>query len=108
MRKLLPFRQEKEETGLLQSSQNKLFFLILLLLPTQFGRHFWPSFSFVLGQRVDYLTPILYLTDILIVLFVILNLIQNIKNRSRGRLDKLRTYSKPEMKIGRASCRERV
>lgn len=43
-----------------------LFFLILLFLPTQLGYHFWPSFAYVLGLRVDYLSPILYVTDILI------------------------------------------
>jgi len=42
------------------------FYLILLFLPTQLGRHFWPSFSFIYGIRVDYLSPTLYLTDILI------------------------------------------
>lgn len=35
-------------------------------MPTQLGRHFWPNFSFVSGLRVDYLSPTLYLTDILI------------------------------------------
>lgn len=40
-------------------------------MPTQVGFHFWPDFSFVSGVRVDYLSPTLYLTDILIiVLFV--------------------------------------
>lgn len=43
-----------------------IFFFLLLLLPTQLGKHFWPEFSYVLGQRVDYLSPTIYLTDILI------------------------------------------
>ncbi|MDP3998355.1 MAG: O-antigen ligase family protein [bacterium] len=48
-----------------------LFFLLLLLLPTQFGRHFWPDWAKVLGLRVDYLSPTVYLTDVLlIVLFI--------------------------------------
>lgn len=46
--------------------QSGLLFSILLLLPTQFGKHFWPDFSLVLGLRMDYLSPTLYLTDILI------------------------------------------
>jgi len=47
------------------------FYLLLLLLPTQLGKHFWPTFSYVLGTRVDYLSPTLYLTDI-IILFITL------------------------------------
>lgn len=44
----------------------RLFFLLLLLLPSQLGYHFWPSWSFVLGRRVDYLSPTVYITDILV------------------------------------------
>lgn len=48
-----------------------IFYLILLFLPTQLGRHFWPPFSYVSAVRVDYLSPTIYLTDILIfVLFL--------------------------------------
>ena len=46
--------------------QKYIFFLVLLFLPTQLGKHFWPNFSYVLGQRIDYLSPTVYLTDILI------------------------------------------
>ena len=66
----------KAETGSLlfaQSSkiENALFFLTLLFLPTQLGRHFWPSFSYILGIRIDYISPTIYLTDILIFLLFI-------------------------------------
>lgn len=40
--------------------------LLILFLPTQLGKHIWTDFSFVLGQRIDYLSPTLYLTDIFI------------------------------------------
>jgi len=43
-----------------------LFFLLLILLPVQLGRHFWPDFSLVFGLRVDYLSPTIYLTDLLV------------------------------------------
>lgn len=43
------------------------FYLLVLFLPTQFGKHFWPNFSYVYGIRTDYLSPTLYLTDILII-----------------------------------------
>ena len=45
----------------------KLFWLLILLLPVQLGRHFWPDFTFILGLKIDYLAPTLYLSDILIV-----------------------------------------
>lgn len=66
----------KVETGSLLFAQNSkienaLFFLTLLFLPAQFGRHFWPSFSYILGIRIDYLSPTVYLTDILILLLFI-------------------------------------
>ncbi len=52
--------------------QKFVFFLILLFLPTQLGRHFWPRFSYVFGQRIDYLSPTVYLTDVLIgILFLL-------------------------------------
>lgn len=48
-------------------------FLFLLLIPTQLGRHFWPDWSYVLGIRVDYLSPTLYLVDLIWILLVIFN-----------------------------------
>ncbi len=50
-----------------------LFFLFLLLLPTQLGKHFFLPFSYLSGVRVDYLAPTVYLTDIIIFLLVIFN-----------------------------------
>src|SRR3989344_1384663 len=43
-----------------------LFYLLLFFLPTQLGKHFWADFSTIQGLRIDYLSPTLYLTDILI------------------------------------------
>lgn len=43
-----------------------LFYLLIILLPVQLSKHFWPSFSYVLGLRIDYLSPTVYLTDIVI------------------------------------------
>lgn len=51
-----------------------LISLLLLLLPTQFGKHFFFDFSFVNGVRVDYLAPTLYVTDIIVFLLVIANI----------------------------------
>ncbi len=43
----------------------KIFlFLFLLLIPTQLGSFFWPEWSLVNGIRSDYLSPTLYLVDL--------------------------------------------
>lgn len=51
--------------------QTLTYYLILFLLPTQFGKHFWPDFSFIQGLRIDYLSPTLYIIDILILILII-------------------------------------
>lgn len=56
-----------------------LFFLLLFLLPTQLGRHFWPDFATVGGIRVDYLAPTLYITDVLVVIMLGLWILPQIK-----------------------------
>ena len=61
----------KTEFSLLSPKPNFekfIFYLLVLLLPTQFGKHFWPAFSQVLGIRIDYLSPTLYVTDLLILI----------------------------------------
>lgn len=47
-----------------------LFTLLTLFLPAQLGYHFWPAWSQVSGIRVDFLSPTIYLTDILILLLL--------------------------------------
>jgi len=58
------------------------FYLTILLLPTQLGIHFWPDSSLVLGRRVDYLSPTIFLTDVTLLLTLITWFIQknSIKN----------------------------
>ncbi|MDO8451635.1 MAG: O-antigen ligase family protein [bacterium] len=46
----------------------RFFWLLLLFLPTQIGLHFWPEWATVLGRKVDYLAPTIYLTDILLIM----------------------------------------
>lgn len=48
-----------------------LFYLLILLIPTQLGKHFWPDWSLVLGIRIDYLSPTIYLTDVVIVILLL-------------------------------------
>ncbi len=51
--------------GFLAKATKILLFLFLLLIPTQLGKHFWFDWSYVLGIRVDYLSPVLYLLDVI-------------------------------------------
>jgi O-antigen ligase len=43
----------------------------LLFLPLQIGKHFWPEFASVSGIRIDYLSPTLYVTDIVVLLLFV-------------------------------------
>lgn len=55
----------------------KLFlFLTIFFLPTQLGRHFWPNFSFVFSLSVDYLSPVVYFWDLLVLLLLLVFLLQ--------------------------------
>lgn len=58
---------EKRSLKPQMSNAEKLFlFLLILLLPSQLALHLWPSWSLVSGLPVDYLSPTLYFTDLLI------------------------------------------
>lgn len=46
--------------------ENISYYLLILFLPTQLGKHFWPDFSYVHGLRIDYLSPTVYLTDVIV------------------------------------------
>lgn len=50
----------------LKKIEKALFFLCLIFLPTQLGKHFWPSFSLVYSIPIDYLSPIIYFWDLLV------------------------------------------
>lgn len=52
---------------ILGSFHHLLFFFLILLLPVQLGKHFWPSSAFVWGLPIDYLAPTIYLTDLLVI-----------------------------------------
>lgn len=45
--------------------------VLIFLLPTQLAYHFWPEYAFIFGIRVDYLSPAIYLTDLLILVLII-------------------------------------
>ncbi len=54
--------------------EKTLFFLVLLSIPIQLGKHFWPTYAFINGIRVDYLSPTLYISDVLILLLLLVSL----------------------------------
>lgn len=60
---------------MISRSEKLLLFLTVLFLPTQLGRHFWPSFSFVYSLPIDYLSPTLYLWDILVIALLVIFLL---------------------------------
>lgn len=50
-------------------------FWLLLFLPTQFGLHFWPAAALIFGRRTDYLSPTIYMFDLLFMAFTTVTLI---------------------------------
>lgn len=70
------------------------FFLLLLFLPTQLGYHVWPEWAHVLGRRIDYLSPTVYVTDILLVLTIatwIIGSVKRVMNHELGIMVKKKT-----------------
>lgn len=57
-----------------------IFFLLIFFLPQQFGPHFWPDFSYIHGIRVDYLSPSVYISDLLIVFLFVFSISFVFKN----------------------------
>lgn len=53
-----------------QLSLHYLLPLFIFLLPTQIGIHFWPNWAFISGVRIDYLSPTLYLEDLISLLLL--------------------------------------
>lgn len=53
---------------------NSFLFLLILSLPTQLGRYFFLSSSYLFGIRVDYLSPTIYFFDILSIMVFSLNI----------------------------------
>ena len=51
--------------------QTLLLSFFFLFLPVQLGYHFWPDWAYVNGIRVDYLSPTLFLIDLIFMVVVI-------------------------------------
>lgn len=59
----------------------RLIMLLVLLSPTQLGFHFWPGWSLVNGIKVDYLSPTVYLTDLIFLGLLIISIIKFNKSK---------------------------
>lgn len=70
---------------MISRAEKAIYLSIIASLFIQFGKHFWPHFSLVSGIRVDYLSPTLYVSDILIATLLLIV----IKNRGYLFLKKL-------------------
>lgn len=57
----------------------KIIALFVLFLPTQLGRHFWLRQSYLFGLKIDYLSPTVYLQDLLVLTLIALFLRNNLK-----------------------------
>ena len=75
MQNLRHFLREKAKTAassLLREPARWLAYLIIFLASSELGRHFWPPSALVYGIRVDYLSPTVYLLDILVIAYLII------------------------------------
>jgi len=64
---------KSEKHGIKLFLNRFFFFVFLFLLPTQLGKHWFFSFSYLSGVRSDYLAPTLYLTDVVIIFLAVIN-----------------------------------
>ena len=62
--------------GIWKKIEEISLFILLCLVPTQLGKHFWPLWSYVDGARIDYLSPTVYVVDILWVVLVLSRVFQ--------------------------------
>ena len=69
-----------------------LFLAALLSLPVQLNKFFWPQFSFVFGIPQDLLAPAVYLSDVLIVIYVLVFVLEFIFKKDAR--DKLASFYK--------------
>lgn len=69
-----------------QKFADKILQLIIFFLPTQLGYHFWPQWAHIFGIRVDYFAPTIYLTDLLVGVYIFLKIPYLLKknNLSKG------------------------
>ena len=65
-----PFLTRFRLSSLLKKLIKFTFQLLILLLPSQLALHFWPTWAYVYGFRIDYFSPTLHLTDVLAIILL--------------------------------------
>ena len=74
-KKILSIKKSYFNFAKILNQINSFFLLVyLFFLPTQLGKHFFFSFSYLSGVRVDYLAPTFYFNDIIFILIFFLNI----------------------------------
>ena len=63
--------------------QKILLFLLIALLPVQLGRHFYFDFTRISAITIDYFIPTLYLTDAVIIILILSDLIPTILGKNK-------------------------
>ncbi len=58
------------KSSLLKYTPISIVLIFLFFLPTQLGKHFFLSFSYISGIRIDYLAPTIYLSDFISLIVV--------------------------------------
>ncbi len=53
------------------NTEKNLIVVLILLIPVQLAKHFWPDFAYIAGIRSDYLSPKIYLTDFIVFALVV-------------------------------------
>ncbi len=65
------------------SPSSLLFLAVLAVVPIQLGKFFWPNYSFVLGIPIDYRALTLYLSDLVVIAYLVIFIFENFKNLSQ-------------------------
>lgn len=68
---------------MLEKLQKTVFFLLVFFMSSQVGLHFWPKFAYIDGIKIDYLSPTLYLLDVLIIPLIAILLFDLIKKKKK-------------------------
>lgn len=71
-----------------------LYYSFLFFFPLQLGKHFWPSWSLVLGRRIDYLSPTITALDIFSVAMLVAFLVSSFRSKKVSLRDVLRFLQK--------------
>jgi O-antigen ligase len=80
--------KEKNRLKILEGLLKRIFQIFVFIIPTQLALHLWPEWAFVYGIRIDYYSPAIYLSDILIFVILFLWVIHSLLLKKRLTLKK--------------------